>query len=758
MEKITYPLICYQLPDDAVLGILVGTNYQTVEKDIRTLKNVLSNYLQQQYKKHDDYWHANIMAPKLKIIDIPIRPTYRDYNSSFPLTTTLQIPMPCVFGETKEGNFECHLPLVDRFFIYYEAKQFQSLATYMATNLLNRETPEKLHRLMMLQQPTLETIQLKVHSNRSYQPTWRQSRSNNLKVLPTLAEQFPYSKSIQRNISTFPDVAWELEQEVEIVIQKIVHQSANVLLVGKHSVGKSAVLKQAFKKLAGQVRKNQLDYTFWNMMAQRLTASTKYLGEWQEKCEQLIQELKEVNGILWVQDVIQLIRTGGQGAEDSVAAFLLPFLQQGQLQIVGELTPTELDSLRRLLPGFSDLFQIITLQELAEDKIQLILQKFADYSATNLKITINQDALQLAYRLLLRYYPYESFPGKAIKFLGTCVSDAQINEVTAINKETISQTFITQTGLPALFLRDELLLNQEELKQHFEKNIIGQTTVVETLGNVVKIFKAGLNNPYKPIQTLLFTGPTGVGKTASAKALADYFFGKGQKKSPLIRIDMSEFQHPSMIYRFIGSNREVGKLVQAVREKPFSVLLLDEAEKADASIFDALLSVLDEGMLTDAYGRVTSFRNTIIILTTNLGASNQQSIGFGSTESDDKKYMSAIEKFFRPEFVNRIDRIVYFNPLDKAAIEKITLKEVAELNQREGFVKRGIHLQFEESLIAFLATIGFDARYGARPLQRAVKAQVINPMANWLLNHPTVRNQTLSLSYQEGLKVKSDEL
>ena len=160
--------------------------------------------------------------------------------------------------------------------------------------------------------------------------------------------------------------------------------------------------------------------------------------------------------------------------------------------------------------------------------------------------------MALSYRLLLRYYPYESFPGKAIKFFEKCLAEAQLNNNNTIVKETVIDNFVKQTGLPELFLRDDMLLDIEELKQHFNTRIIGQPASVDKLSGIVKIFKAGLNNPYKPIQTLVFAGPTGVGKTASAKALADYFFGKGQKKTPLIRIDMSEFQHPSQITRFIG--------------------------------------------------------------------------------------------------------------------------------------------------------------------------------------------------------------
>jgi ATP-dependent Clp protease ATP-binding subunit ClpA len=302
--------------------------------------------------------------------------------------------------------------------------------------------------------------------------------------------------------------------------------------------------------------------------------------------------------------------------------------------------------------------------------------------------------------------------------------------------------------MPELFLRDDLLLEPSELRAYFEHRIIGQKEAITALCNVVKIFKAGLNSPAKPIATMIFAGPTGVGKTASTKALADYFFGKGQKKSPLIRLDMSEFQHPSQLARFIGAGGEVGKLVQEIRERPFSVLLLDEIEKADPSIFDALLTVLDEGLLVDAYGRVTNFRNTIIIMTSNLGASNRASVGFGKGNATN--YESAIGKFFRPEFVNRIDHIVLFDALQQQDIRAITRLELAALQQREGFSKRGIRLTFSEQLERYLAEAGFDERYGARPLQRTLEYEIIVPLAKWLLANPNTTDATLRLDRKKG--------
>ncbi|MEM6319943.1 MAG: AAA family ATPase [Bacteroidota bacterium] len=754
MEKIIYPILYYQLGESATLGLLVGTNYQLVAKNLTALKSGFHTYINQQYKKFDDYWLMDIIDPKLKIIEVSVRPTYATERGRYPAAMDLKVLMPCVFGENFQGHYECYLPLLDRRFFYYEPKQFRTLAVHTSKNALNRMPPEQLHRLLLYSPPKMDKIVLRIKKDRNFVDDWSDDLAPPIKVLNRLAEQYPYSKAIQKSTNTLPDVAWELEHFVEESMEKIVHQKANIIIVGNHGVGKSAVLKQVFKRLHNQVRKGELALTFWRIMSQRITASSKYLGEWQETCEALVSELKIVNGILWVQDLIQLIRMGGEGPEDSVAAFLLTFLQRGDLQIVGEITPQELESMRRFLPGFVDNFQIIEIKELPEQKVQAILQQFADYAQKNLRISVKEPVLQLIYRLLVRYYPYESFPGKAVNFLGKSISLAQLDGEIKITKNKVIDQFIQQTGLPELFLKDELLLDQSDLAAYFQQRIIGQPFAVKKMTTVVKIFKAGLNNPYKPIQTLLFAGPTGVGKTASAKALSNYFFGKGQKQSPLIRIDMSEFQHPGMIHRFIGSGKEVGKLVQLVREKPFSVLLLDEVEKADPSIFDALLTVLDEGILVDAFGRVTNFKNTIIIMTTNLGATSRQSIGFGSTDDHETAYMSAISSFFRPEFVNRIDGLVFFKSLTEKDIRKITELELQQLQKREGFLKKGLTLHFSKSLVRHLVSVGFDEKYGARPLQRAIENTIINPMAEWLLTHPNAENQVINLDYKERLIVR----
>ncbi len=751
MENIIYPLLYYKIKEKVVLGILVGTEYQVMDTDLKGIKGTLSGYLQKYYKKNNYYPYMGLLAPKLKIAEVKIRPTYKEKTGSYPLTQSLKIPIVAIYGENKNNYYECHLPTLGESFYYYDARQFSSLLTHFARTKLNQKTPEELQAFLRHGTPQLDSITLRVNTHRKNK--WG---GNNYKrksdTLTRLAEQYPYQKALTKNISAFPEAAWELEDKVSEIVDKLIQQRANLLIVGKSGSGKSSCLKTAIRKIASSVRKNQLEMTFWQIIPQRITATSKYLGEWQETVEDLISDLQATNGVLWVVDFIRLLQIGGQGPEDSVAAFLVNFLHQNQIQLIGEVTPAELESIRRLLPGFVENFQIVKIPELQEEKIFNILNKFADYSDSNLKIKIPHQSIELSYRLLHRYFPYESFPGKAVRFLGTCVSKAKIEEKKEIKPNHIIENFVEQTGLPRLFLRDDILLDQKELYDYFSGQIIGQEPAVNQLCNIVKIFKAGLNNPYKPISTLIFAGPTGVGKTASAKALAQYFFGKGQTQSPLIRIDMSEFQYPGMISRFIGQGRHPGKVVQEIRERPFSVLLLDEVEKAHPSIFDALMNVLDEGFIVDAFGRITNFRNTIIIMTTNLGASNRKSLGFGQSKTDKSaQYLSAISKHFRPEFVNRVDGIIPFNALGKKVIEKIAFKELEALNQREGFAKKKIQLQFTPELVAFISEAGFDERYGARPLQRAIDDEVISPLAHWMLDHPKLKNKKVELNYDNKL-------
>lgn len=753
LEKIAYPLLYFNIPQQGVLGMLVGTDLQMMDKDLEQVKRKLGNYLQRRYKKYDDYPFVDITQANLRIIEFLVRPTYRDEHGSYPLSESLSVPLAVVFGPTEQENYVCRVPALGGSFYYHDPKQLDSLVHYFVTNALNQLTPARIYELLRYERPRLDEVILKINAKRNY------SRSGlgyprEYPILRRLTERFPLPRNKRTQRGLLPDAAWELENAVAETMDKLIHTHSNVLLVGPPGVGKSAVLQQAIRKITNRSRRQKLEVTFWRTMSQRLTTSTRYLGEWEEQIEKLIAELQSANGILWVVDVAQLLQTGGKGAEDSVAAFLLPYLEGHQLQLVGEVSPEQLDSMRRLLPAFVQNFQLIWLEELPPEKIRAVFDQFAQYILSNQQIEITPAALDLSYQLLHRYYPYESFPGKGIKFLGRCVNHALLHSVTRLTRRVVVDEFVKQTGLPELFLRDDLLLDQKQLEEYFANRIIGQPAAIQRMLEVVKIYKAGINNPHKPIATLLFAGPTGVGKTASAKALADYFFGQGQKKSPLIRIDMSEFQHASQIHRLIGSGTEVGQLVKEVRERPFAVILLDEVEKAASSIFDALLTVLDEGLLVDGFGRVTNFRNTIIIMTSNLGASQRPAIGYQDTGQDATAYHAAIAKHFRPEFINRIDGIVSFNQLDMEDMRTITQKELRQLAQREGFIKRRLQLTYDKRLVDHLVTTGTDRRYGARPLQRAIEQHVVKPISYWLLENPQTADVAVHLDWAGKLVIE----
>jgi ATP-dependent Clp protease ATP-binding subunit ClpC len=755
ISKLTFPVLYFPLPQDAVLGLLVGTSVQVVDKDRRRVRNNIESHLQRQYKKYDDFPDADLEDIRMRITQVTVRPTVRTEAGAFPAQQQIRVPVVSITGRDYRDRLVCQLPLLKEQFYYYDKRQLPALLKHFAAQLLNRMSPEEIHQLSLMDKPELDEVTLKVHTNRP--SSWAFSGySNRYDTLERLAERYPFPKNVQRSMSMVPAAAWEMEDHVDQVVDRLMIQRANLLIVGAPGVGKSAVLQHAIRRIHAQSRREQLNYTFWRINSQRITASTKYLGEWEEQVESLIDELKSANGTLWVEDIIQLARSGGTGPEDSVAAFIQPFIERGELQLVGEITPTQLESLRRILPGFAENFQIEVIEELEDEKVIRIFQQFADFAQQRRKIQFTRDALDRSFRLLKRYFPYERFPGKGIKFLGQCLNEAQVNQRKKITTRQVLDLFIQQTGLPEIFLRDDLQLDPQELETYFSQRIIGQQTAIEQVCNIVKIYKAGLNNPHKPITTLLFTGPTGVGKTATAKAIADYFFGMGQRKSPLIRIDMSEFQSPIQVRRLVGDGQEVGQLVKEVRERPFSVLLLDEVEKADPGIFDALLTVLDEGILTDSFGRETNFRNTIIIMTSNLGAAGRKSIGFGGGATQSQQYRAAIEAFFRPEFVNRIDTIVQFAPLDKTSIKRIAHKELEEMAHREGIEKRGIQLEYDDSLIGMLVEKGFDERFGARPLQRLLDDVVINGLSRWLLTQKKMERKRLQLGWSdsEGLQVQ----
>jgi ATP-dependent Clp protease ATP-binding subunit ClpC len=730
MAMLSYPLVCWQLDDDSVFGVLLGTGFEGVERNAKRLKTALSETVQRERERNRYVPDPDIDEPRLRIVKVQVNLAHQTDKGSFPVPTPTEIAVAAVYGaKASEGWLKCWLPWLDESFHYYDESQLTMLIQHYTRDRLDGKSPEEAQRYVPRGSPWLELVESRSDDRAAErQQVPRHVREAHAQ-LALVGDRLPDAGS-RRPAHGFAETAWEQGAIVDEIAARLV-RGGNLLLVGERGVGKSVVIADAIRKAHRATAGSDAPPTFWRSNSERLVGRAKYLGEWQALCDQAIQWLDVSRGVLWVTDFLNLLQVGGESPEESMAAYLLPALRRGTLRLIGEASPGELEAARRQLPAFVDCFEPMTLPEMDGQRARRVLELFAAQTRGSRQVEIERTALDAGYRLLHRYVRYERFPGKAMRFFGECVREAVADGQAVVTESRTITQFARFTGLPERFLRDDQPLDDAEVQAFFSGQLFGQDAAIRQLKDVVYLFKSGLNDPAKPIATLLFAGPTGVGKTAAAKALASYFYGASSGVDPLFRVDMSEFQHAFQIARLIGTGKRPGKLVEHVRQRPFSVVLLDEIEKADASVFDMLLGVLDEGRLRDSQGRITDFRGSLIVMTTNLGVRHGASAGFASSESGEDA-THEIRQFFRPEFFNRIDRLVHFAALDRDAIAAIARKELQSLERREGLLRRGLSLRISPAVVDFVALAGFSPRYGARPLQRAVEQHVVAAIARAL--------------------------
>ena len=509
------------------------------------------------------------------------------------------------------------------------------------------------------------------------------------------------------------------------------------LIIGESGTGKTAL----FRLLASELMDR--GWTIFEASAADVLSGQVFIGELETRAKQMQDNLAAARRVLWyVPNFHELYYAGRHRFSPNGALDLfLPAAEAGRICIVGEVQPAALQKLVQERPRVRLAFKQMKLEPLPQAETLELVQQLAERDFAPARVAVAPGVLREALELARHYLSSQALPGNVVELLRATKSRlaAVEGETIALGRDDLLVTLSQLTGLPRSVLDEREGLDAASLREFFQQRVMGQPEAVTCLVDRVAMLKAGLTDPHRPIGVFLFAGPTGTGKTEVAKTLAEFLFGSQDR---MIRLDMSEFQEPSSLARIVGESsedREVDSLVSRIRKQPFSVVLLDEFEKANSRVWDLFLQVFDDGRLTDAQGNVADFRHSIIVLTSNLGATQHRaaSLGFNPAggEFSEQQILRVIGDTFRPEFINRLDRVVVFRPLSRMVMREILKKELRNVLQRRGFRNREWAVEWEESALEFLLDKGFTPDMGARPLRRAIEQHLLAPIAMTIVEH-----------------------
>jgi ATP-dependent Clp protease ATP-binding subunit ClpC len=517
----------------------------------------------------------------------------------------------------------------------------------------------------------------------------------------------------------------------------VLHQPPRSLLV----VGEPRSGKTSFVTLLA-MRAKANGWTLFEAGGVHLQAGQTYIGQLEERLRRLPIELAADKRVLWhAPDFLQLATSGmHQGQTASILDQVLPAIAAGRLVLLSEITPAALTRVLQQRPAVRTALELLRLRPLSDAETTRLVDDVASRIQQHLELRVEPEALETVTYLARHYLSSGQMPGAVLDLLKLSMQRALAQDASRVTRPDALATMAQLTGMPQQVLDDRERVDLAELRRFFSTRVIGQDEAVDAVVDRVAMLKAGLTDSTKPVAVFLFAGPTGTGKTELAKTLAEFLFGSPDR---LIRLDMSEFQSVESMRKIVGDPDrpdESNALTDRVRKQPFSVVLLDEFEKAHGNAWDLFLQVFDDGRLTDAKGHTVDFRHCIIILTSNLGSTIRHDTGSGfvahvAAALSPQIVTKAIHSSFRPEFVNRIDRIIVFRPLSREHMRSIVTKELSHVLQRRGLRHREWAVEWEASALEFLLDKGFSPAMGARPLKRAIDQHLLAPLAATLVEH-----------------------